>query len=274
MRLGGNDFVRRDLESAMGAALTSRSARDMVADDPGAFATHFGLTPAETAVLAGMAGDLADLTPGFVHKRERGLRQALGVTLSLLGGEAAALIEDYAELYAPLSSHAEETLRFADFLVAQARELVGDLAYGEVIADVANFERLRLRSFHAEGPLWPEPEKTPLDPGHIDPGRPLWLHRSAAVERFGWDVRSVRSPQALPRLRPDPANLLCVQREHDGEVLALRIGDEAARAVGLIAAQPGGLTAGQVMARTAPGRPPEEIIGKLIVQGAVRGEPS
>jgi hypothetical protein len=258
----------------MGVVLTSRSARDMILEAPDSFAAHFDLTPAETTTLAEMASDLAGLMPGFVHKRERGLRRALGVTLSLLGDEATPLVEDYSDAYAPVDSSSAETLRFADFMVEETRELAGQLPYGHIIADVARFERQRIRSFSTEGPLWPEPERAPLDPRRIDRGRPLWLHRSASVEAYGWDVRTVRSPQVLPRVRPDPASLLCFLRGETGEGTVLRIDDQCARAVELIALRPGEITAAEIGEITGSKRVPEVLLGKLIAQGAVRGTES
>lgn len=263
--------VRSDLETAMGVVLTSRSARDMILEAPDEFTAHFDLAPQEAAALMVMANDLAQLMPGFVHKRERSLRRAFGTTLALLGDEAAALVEDYSEAYAPVDSLAAEMLRFADFVVEETRELASRLPYGDIVAEVARFERLRLRSFNAEGPLWPKPEEAPLDPRQIDRSRPLWLHRSAAVEAFGWDVRTVRSPQALPRLRPDPANLLCFQRGETGEGVVLRIDDEAARALELIALRPGEITTADIGELSGTSRSPEALIGKLIRQGVVRG---
>jgi hypothetical protein len=265
--------VRSDLETAMGVVLTSRSARDMILEAPDAFAAHFDLVPAEAAALAAMAGDLTALMPGFVHKRERGVRRGFTVTLALLGDEAMPLVEDYSDAFAPVDSSLAEMLRFADFLVEETQELAPELPYGDIIADVARYERLRARAFNTEGPLWPTPEAEPLDPYRIDPGRPLWLHRSAAVETFGWDVRTVRGPDILPRLRPDRANLLCFQRGEEGDGVVLRIDDEAGRAVELIALRPGEVTAPQVREQTGTSRSPEVLLGKLIAQGAVRGTP-
>lgn len=257
----------------MGVVLTSRSAREMILEAPDSFAAHFDLVPAEAAALTAMAGDLTALMPGFVHKRERGLRRAFAITLALLGDEATPLVEDYSDAYAPVDSTLAETLRFADFVVGEARELAGELPYGDIIADVARFERLRFRCFNAEGPLWPRPEAGSLDPGRIDPARHLWLHRSAGIETFGWDVRTVRSPEILRRLRPDRAHLLCFQRGEEGEGVVLRLGDESAQAVEQIALRPGEVTAAEIGALTGATRPVEMLLGKLIAQGAVRGTP-
>ena len=263
--------MRSDLETAMGVVLTSRSARDMILEAPDSFAAHFDLAPAEAAALARMAGDLAHLMPGFVQKRERGVRRAYAITLSLLGDEAAPLVEDYSDAFAPVDSSAAETLRFGDFLVEETRELADQLPYGDIVADVARFERLRMRSLMMEAPLWPKPEEAPLNPRQIDRSRPLWLHRSAAIEAFGWDVRTVRGPQMLPRLRPDPSNLLCFQRGEEGTGVVLRIDDESARALELIALRPGEVTASAIGGIIGSDRSPEALLGKLVAQGAVRG---
>ena len=184
----------------MGVVLTSRSARDMLLEAPDSYAAHFDLAPAEAALLAGMAADLVGLMPGFVQKRERSLRRTFAVTLSLLGAEATPLIEDYSDAYAPVDSSAAETLRFADFLVEEARELADGLPYGNIVADVARYERLRLRSFMAEGPLWPTLEEAPLDPRLIDRGRPAL----AAPQRRGRGVR-VGCPHRAVSTNPPPA---------------------------------------------------------------------
>lgn len=266
--------MRSDLETAMGVVLTSRSARDMLLDAPGDFAAYFDLTPTEVGALEHMAGDLAELMPGFVRKRERSLRQALRLTLLLLGEEATPLVEDYSDAYAPIDSTAEEMLRFADFVVDETRELASSVPHGDIIADVARFERLRMRTFNTEGPLWPEPDEPPLDPRQIDRDRPLWLHRSAAVESFGWDLRTLRNPQMLARLRPDPTHLLCFQQGEEGEGMVLRIDDETARAVELIGARPGEVTAGQIAEMIGTDTAPEALLGKLISHGVVRGTKS
>jgi hypothetical protein len=265
--------VRSDLETALGVVITSRSARDMILEAPDTFAAHFDLLPAEAAALKVMAADLVALMPGFVIKRERSLRRSFSVTLALLGDEAAPLVEDYSDAFAPVDSGLAEWLRFGDFLVEETRELASELPYGDIIAEVARFELLRLRAVTTEAPLWPEPEAEPLDPRRIDPGRALWLHRSAAVETFGWDVRTVRNAGMLPRLRPDRANLLCFQRGETGEGVTLRIDDDTARAVELIALRPGEITAAQIGELTGTSRPAEMLVGKLIAQGAVRGTP-
>jgi hypothetical protein len=246
----------------------------MILDAPDSYAAHFDLAPAEAAALAGMAADLASLTLGFVQKREKGLRRIFAGTLSLLGDEATPLVEDYSDAYAAVDSPMGETLRFADFLVEEARALADSLPYGSIVVDVARYERLRIRSFMTEGPLWPRPEETPLDPRQVDRSRRLWLHRSAAVEAFGWDVRTVRSPQILPRLRPDPANLLCFQRGEEAQGTVLRIDDECARAVELIALRPGEVSAAEIGEVIGSDRSPEVLLGKLIGQGAIRGAES
>jgi hypothetical protein len=259
---------------AMAAVLTSRSARDMILDAPDSYAAQFGLAPAESVALVRMAEDLADLMPGFVHKRERGLRGSFAVTLSLLEDNVDALVEGYSDAFAPVESTAADFLRFGDFLVEEIRGLADRLPYAGIVADVARLERLRIQVFNADGRLWPEPDQAPLDPRRVDPARPLWLHRSAAVEAFGWDVRTVRSAQMLPRLRPDPTNLLCFQRGDKGEVVVLRIDDETARAVEVIGSRPGQLSAETIAVITGSGRAPEALLGKLITQGVIAGAQS
>jgi hypothetical protein len=266
--------VRSDLETAMGAVLTSRSARDMIIDDPEGFAGYFSLTTEESAALACMAVDLAALTPSFVRKREQGLRWPFSTTLFLLAEQGTILTEEYSDMYAPLESAAADSLRFADFLVEQTRELAEHIPYGDVILDVARLEQLRMQCYWTEGPLWPAREEDPLDPGRVDPVRPLWLHRSAAVRRFASDVRTVRSRQDLSRIRPDPANLLVIQRDADGEVVVLRVDDDSARALDLIAASQGEISAADMGRLGGPGRSPESLLGKLIAQGAIRGTQS
>lgn len=263
--------VRTDLENAMGAVLTSRSARDMIIESPDSFAGYFSLTSEESALLASMADDLATLTPSFVRKREQGIRWPLSTTLFLLAEQGTILTEEYSEMYAPLESAAADGLRFADFLVEQIRELAEHIPCGDVILDVARLEQLRMQCYCTEGPLWPVREEDPLDPGRVDPTRVLWLHRSAAVRRFGSDVRTVRSRQDLSRARQDPANLVVIQRDGDGEVVVLRVDDDGAHALELIAARQGEISAAEIGQVAGPGRSLESLLGKLISQAVIRG---
>jgi len=247
----------------MGAVLTSRTAKDLILASPGDFAAHFGLTGAEAASLAAMAGDLAVLMPGFVRKRERGLRQAMALTMSLLGAEATAVLEDYTEACPPAESVSADALGFAGYLIAQIGQLAGDFPFRDVIRDVARLEQMRLRAFHTEWPLRPRP-----DPVRLDEDCPLWLCRSAAIERFAFDVRTVRAgrpAEMLARLRPDPANLLCFQRPDDGEVVVVRLDDEGAGTARLIGRRPGEFTARDLTAAAGPG------LAKLASLGVVSG---
>jgi len=266
--------MRGDLETAMAVVLTSRTARDEIISSASDFAGYFDLSPAEAAALAQMARDLVDLMPGYVRKREGALRGAFDMTLTLLQDEGTDILEDYTEAYAPVESLVEEQLRFGDFLIEQIRELPDDLPHRDLIADVARFQRLRRQCFSTEGPLWPEAEADPLDARKIDLTRPLWLLHSAAVEAFGWDVRTVRSAEALARARPGRAHLLCFQRPADAEVTVLRVDDDCARAVELIGSKPGELSAAQVLELIGTARPAEALLGNLIAQGVVKGRQS
>ncbi len=261
----------------MGAALTSRAARDLILRAPADFAAHFTLTAEETAQLAAMAADLAELMPGFVYKRERGLRRAMAITLSVLADEATVLVEDYVEDYTeafpPADSAAADSLRFADYLVSAISQLPDKYPHREITLDIARLEGMRLRAFHTEWPLRPEPEQDPLDPRQPDEDRPLWLCRSAAIERFGFDVRTVRADRQAgrhSRLRPDPACLLCFQRPGDGEVVVVRLDEESARMAELIARRPGDVTPREL---TGAGTS-RSALRKLVSLGVVRGAAS
>jgi hypothetical protein len=250
----------------MGAVLTSRAARELILRSPAEFTAHFDLSAQEAARLAAMAGDLAALTPGFVRKRERGLIAAMPVTWSVLAGEADALASDYLESRAPAASASLDALAFADYLVAAVSRLPDGRQHKGVIVDVARLERLRLLVSGTEWPLWPAPDESPLHPRHLDPHRPLRLCPGAAVERFTFDVRTVRaaSPaEMLARLRPDQANLLCFQRPGDGEVVVRRIDDESARTVKLIGLRPGAVTAAGL------GEPGRSRLAKLAALGVI-----
>ena len=264
-------MARSDLESAMGAVLTSRSARNMILDDPDGFAAYFSLSTSEAAALAGMAGDLAALMPTFVSKREAGLRRPFGVALSLLAETGAILVEDYSDAYAPPGSAVADAVRFADFLVEKVPEFAAQMQYGDVILDVVRFEQMRLQCAGTERPLHPVPEKDPLDPRRIDPGRFLWVRCSTAVRSFGWDVRTVHSRRDLPRLRPDPTHLLCAQRDDDGEVVVLRVDGQVSQIVGQIAARPGEISAAEVGELLGSNRSLEALLGKFVAQGIIRG---
>ena len=258
----------------MGVVLTSRSARDMILEAPDTFAAHFDLVPAEAAALEAMAGDLATMMPGFVVKRERALRRALPRHLGCSARRRAPLVEDYSDAFAPVDSTLMRWLRFADFVVEETRELASELPLRRHHRRRRPVRAAAVAILHRRGAALARGRNAePLDPRRIDPGRALWLHRSAAVETFGWDVRTVRDPRSSRGLRPDRASLLCFQQGEEGEGVTLRIDDEAARAVELIALRPGEVTAEKIGELTGTSRPPEMLVGKLIAQGAVRGTP-
>ncbi len=242
----------------------------MMLDASERFAGHFDLTAPEAEALTHIAGELAELLPSFVHKRERGLWHTFPITLSLLRDEACAVVEDYSDACAPLTSATAENLRFADFLVARTRDMADRLLHGQIIVEIARFERVRCRVFCTERPLRPGADEDCCDLCQINRGSPLWLDRSAAVERFGWDIRAVRSPHSLPGLRPDPACLLFFQRVADGEVEVMRITDEWAGAIELIACKPGEMSTAKIERLIGSTAPVDAALGKLLRRGVIK----
>jgi hypothetical protein len=260
--------VRDDLETAMGVAITSRSACEALQEDPTDYAEVFGLSDDERSVLIAMTKDLADLMPSFVTKRERMLQRAMRLTMALLEEYADDFVEEYSDEHPAVERMAADMLEFADFLAEEVAAAADEIPYAAVIADVARFERLRLTSFHTPLPLWPEPPLAPAGPD--DPPRTVALHPTAVFDHFGWDLRSLRGPADLPRMREDPCVLLYFQWGVHGAQRVLRLDPPTVQALTLIGERPASMTAAQVCEAIGTDRPPESLLGKLIRQGAVR----
>jgi hypothetical protein len=259
-------IVRGELEKAWGRVITGYDARDAILDDPGPFVASFDLQPEEVAWLTEMGPDLAALTRSFVAKRERGLRGGSALVLGLIGPLADELVEDYIEEAAPLELAVQDQLRFAALLVSELTTRQAEIDHGGVIVDVARLELMRMQARTTPRPLWPEAPSV----DSFDPSCALRPDASLSVGSFGWDVRSVRGSRvALASLPDDPCTLLCF---HSGEAdggRVLRLDDETADAVRLIAGRPGGVAPAEVVATMATSRSSVELLGRLVAAGAL-----
>jgi hypothetical protein len=262
--------MRSDLETAMGVALTCRSACAVLLENPLEYSDVFGLDNDEITTLTTMAADLAALMPGFVVKREKTLRRSLRLTLSLLGDEATAYVEEYSDEVPGHEKLMGDMIGFAEFVIEKAQAAGSSLAYGQIIVDVARFERLRLQCFGTGGALSissPAPVPESKEFHHLGP---LELHPSAVFDRFGWDLRSVRGRRDLARMHEDPCFMVFFQWGNDGAIRTLRLDDVTSRAVEFLGQQPGALSAGELCRAVGTDRSPLALLGKLVRQGALR----
>lgn len=244
--------MRTDLESAMAAVIGSRDASERFEEDPAAFATEFGLTESEAAMLHEMAGDLAELTSSFVSKRCNTLRWNARRTIELLGEEGAELVEDFVEESPMSGSFREDAAQFGDFVIEETAERADEAPWRQLIAEMAVFERHRSDSFwDATGSLarGPHQNGSVSRADRLDPssGR---LVAGANLGHFTWDLRlpyrhRVRRLGTLPkdpcwllffhstrepvlrsiRLRPDEADLISAVVSGSGEAAPEKVGE-------------------------------------------------
>jgi hypothetical protein len=263
--------MREDLEVAMGVALTSRSACQCLLDEPSEFLELFELDEHETHLLRDMANDLAALMPGFVVKRERSLRRALQLSLELLGDLGSGFIAGYCDAHPEVETMMPELVAFADFLIEETRLAADSIDFGAIIVDSARFERLRLLSFGTPGPLWPQTASGKGTAASLHQQMVLSVHPSARWDRFGWDLRSLRSRDDLWRMRVDPCVLLYFRWGAHGAQQAIRLDEETARAVDFLGGHPGTLSAADLCQEIGTERSPERLLGKLVTYGIVQG---
>jgi hypothetical protein len=263
--------MRADLETAMGVALTSRGACALLVEDPDEYAQVFGLDERESLAISAMARDLAALMPSFVIKREQVLRRALRLTLRLLHDRELVdlLVEEFSDTHPAAEKMTSDMLAFAEFLEVEIGARAVSLAYAAVLVDMARFEHLRLRCFSTPTPLQPVLAGETASSRGLDPTRPLHVHPTAAWDRFGWDLRSVRRREDLGRLRADECTLLYVQRGLSGELSTLRIGDDALEVLELVSRHPDQLSLEDLCLALTVQRSVGATTGKLVRQGVL-----
>jgi hypothetical protein len=192
--------MRSELEAAMGRVITNQQACASFIDDPRGFAAGYRLSRAEVESLLAMRDDLAGLMPSFTQKRFGMLRRTAHRTLGLLGDRSGPIVREFCDLYPPVDDLHEGQLAFAAFLVERTAELAPTLADGELIADMARYERALIGALWAARPLQqPSARRAPAarsprrlaEPG-FDAGRGLRLIAGASIAEFDWDLRSLR----------------------------------------------------------------------------------
>ncbi len=209
--------VRADLEAAMAAVITSRAASADLLEDAGAFATEFSLTPADTAMLIEMAGDLALLTSSFVRKRCSTVRWNARRTLELLGREGDLLVEEFVEEWPMSGDFRSEAAKFGDFVIERTAARDPSSA-AQVIAAMAIFERHRSDSF------WEATMRFDFDSESGASPHPRFV-AGANVGRFEWDVRLPYRHRVDPldRLPRDPCQLLFFHSAREPVLRAVRL---------------------------------------------------
>jgi len=223
----------------MARVITSRSTCESFAADPGAWAAAFGLARSDADHLVEMAGDLAALMPSFVNKRERSLRWGAQRTLDLLEDIGEEILHDFMESSSPDDRPGVELAAFVDFVVDRTASLVEELEYGELLADLARFERHRCLCFL--GATWSNGERRlgsqQATVQKFDPDRNVRLMPGASLGHFSWDLRQTRafSADAMAVLPPDPCDLLFFHNGMPDGIRILRLGTVAASVLGVVA---------------------------------------
>jgi hypothetical protein len=219
--------MRHDLESAMGAVITSRRARAEFLADPRRFAERFSLDDDEVDDLVEMGPDLASLTSSFVVKREGLLRRVVPHAFELIGEQAQALLTEYTAGNPSPEDLCEDQLAFGQALVRLATQSAPTRECGPIIADLGCFELARNRGFWRSAPLEEPPERSsPHAPATgFERDRPIRLHPGVELHQFGWDLRQLRrfSLAELGALPPDPCTLVFFHNGRQSETTILRV---------------------------------------------------
>jgi len=257
----------------MALVITSRSTCESFTADPGGWAAARGLAKDDAEHLAGMAGDLALLMPSFVTKRERSLRWGAQRTLELLEDLGEEILNDFMDSSAPDDRPGVELAAFVDFVVDRTANLVEELEYGELLADMARFERHRCRCLLGARRSYGEPNLPSQQAAQaFDLGRKLRLTPNASVGHFSWDLRQTRSfsPDALAVFPSDACDLLFFHNGMADGIRILRLSAAAASALGTIAGMgPTGITPAMACAGLAGVVDHEALLGPFLRQGAL-----
>jgi hypothetical protein len=196
--------ARIGLESAMAAAITSRSHQRRLVEDPEAYARSFHLGPVEVESVCVMAADLNSLTGSFVSKRCQTLSGHARRTIALLGRQGHELVEEFVDTHVMTESLRTEASRFGAYMIERTQAMDDGTARTGIIADMARFERHRSDAFwEATDRASSSPRPSSTDgSGGLSTGGRIRLRRGTSVGSFRWDVR-------IPyRLRIEPLHLL------------------------------------------------------------------
>lgn len=196
--------ARIELESAMAAAITSRTHQRRLTEDPEAYAHSFHLGPVEVESLCVMAADLNSLTGSFVSKRCQMLSGHARRTITLLGRQGHELVEEFVDTHLMTESFRTEASRFGAYMVERTQAMDDGTARASIIADMGRFERHRSDAFwEATDPISsPPPPSAAAAAGGRSTGGQIRLRRGTSVGSFRWDIR-------IPyRLRIEPLHLL------------------------------------------------------------------
>jgi hypothetical protein len=211
--------VRTDLESAMAAVITSRAANASFGADGTGFATAFGLAPEDIDRLTSMGEDLVQLTNSFVAKRANTLRWNARRTLSLLGRDGTAMVDDYINGHPATDSFANESARFGEFVISETDARRDGSERADIIAEMARFERLRSASF------WGNVASVEQASAGVSPrssNAEMHLRPGADAASFEWDLRPLYHQRGATGELPtrDPCVLCFV---HVGSSLGFRV---------------------------------------------------
>jgi hypothetical protein len=192
----------------------------------------------------------------------------------MLGQRGQDLVSEFSGTTPPVELAQEDAAFFADFVVDRTSELAASLDQGDLLTDLARFERLRGRAFRcATRPFdTPPAARWRLD-DEFDADRPIRLSRSAAVAHFDWDLRQARSysPEAMAALRQDPCDLIFFHNGTPDGIRIVRLGGATAAAVYAVSEASDGTTPRAACANLAPAAGPEAVrtLARLLSDGAM-----
>jgi hypothetical protein len=224
----------------MAAVIASSSERSRFFEDPKSFAKGFSLEPAEIDALIEMGPDLGALTDSFVKKREGNLGMVAAKTLEMLGTEGEALLSEFVNTTSMPGWFRVGVGMFGDYVVAQTAAMRDGSPRGEIIAEMARYEKCLYDSFFdATVPEHQEAARVSAGTGQAPPSRPerssqvIQLRSGAIVERFNWDMRLPYrfGYDAAMVLESDPSELLFFFNGEAGGFYTMRLKSLEARAL-------------------------------------------
>jgi hypothetical protein len=208
----------------MAAVITSPSEHRRFVENPLKFAASFPLDPSEVGALIDMGTDLTSMTNGFVLKRATTLRWNARRTITMMGSEGTALLQEFVDRHAMTESLRAEAGRFGEFVIERTQGMRDGTPRTEIIAEMARFEKHRSDAFW-EAVTEVRARRAPALKGRQPPGwrrKRLSLRPGANVGEFQWDLRILYRRRVAPLsiMQADPCCLLFF---HNGTPDGLRV---------------------------------------------------
>ena len=266
--------MRVDLEDAIGRIITSRGTCRTFSSGPADFALSLGLDESDTEVLVSMEAELVRLMPSFVNKRHNQLRRAWFRTLVQLGERIESVLHEFTDQNRPTIIYKDDQLSFGEFLVRRTVLLRGSLEHGPMIVDIARAERLINRANWTAVPTFAhrgDARAGMATKPSFDPKERIRLDESAALDTFGWDLRSLvrYDPKSITALQPDPCALLIYHTGTYQGVRIVRLKVGSARVLSKLQRSESGLSAEELCCELAQPHTVLEVLSRMYAEGIV-----